>query len=537
MQAQLYVNGAWRATRLVAFRGNALEAQKDAYIAATGELPTSRWLAEANIQAELAAVAGAEPAELDERYMSWGEVRSGSWQAIGDSGAVHYGPATDALRVILVLVLTVENHQEWEPLQYSGPASKLALADPTGLVRWKVVREVASRFILNRSDDDGKEYEEFFSALGKLRSKWDEDRVRVGDDVETPEAPDFLPWLQKLLAGEHAKYTVHEWPETYVAAFLKFVAQHAAIYRGDTPMAEDCVANFVAEDSSTREHCARIKLTTDEWEDFSHGWQPVFSRQPCCAGKSHRACACGECAAPVIEGCTADASGVKYDEKADECSFVWETKVQLPPDVKAEKFHVPIESDEGFTLHPNGGAKLVIAPGESGVIYQGFNGTIRWRRNAWKFYEYFSAYNEPHGNTLVCGECGLGCGGEHYRSPTTGNRDVSKLLVAGLKDVCKKMGLAHPSRSKKEALVLLIRKHNEDNGKNGLLIPGAQLDLCRVCYLKKGPAKAGGFERQRHETVLQRSVGESERVRAFLAAAQAQRDLHHVEMDAARNSA
>jgi hypothetical protein len=497
-------------------------------------------LAEANIQAELAAVAGAEPAELDERYMSWGEVRSGSWQAIGDSGAVHCGPATDTLRVILVLVLTVENHQDWTPMQYSGPGSHLALTDPTGLVRWKVLCEVASRFIQNRSNDDGREYEEFFIGLGKLRTSWQATRVRSRDDVETPEAPDFLPWLQKLLAGEHANYTVHEWPETYVAAFLKFVAQHAAIFRGDTPMAEDCVENFVAEDTRTRRHCARIDLREDEWNDFTHSWQPVFTGQECQAGGARQACACGECAAPVIEGYMADASGVTCDRSADELSFMWQTDVQLPPDVKAEVFHVPIGSEDGFTLHPNGGTPLVIGPGQSGVIFEGFNGPIKWRRNATvlKDYEYLSAYGEPHGNKHVCGTCGLGCGGEHYRSPETGGRDVSKLNVTQLKGVCTELGLKFRQRLKRDDLLRLIQQDNEAKGGQGLLIQAAHFDLCRVCYLKNGPAKAkaGGCERHRHGEPLTRLDEESQRVQAFLAAAQAQRALHLGEMNAARNA-
>ena len=123
---------------------------------------------------------------------------------------MHYGPSTDTLRVILVLVLTVEHHEGWAPLQYAGPPALLSLGTALGLVRAKVVKELATPYLENRCKEEGEEYETHFHGLGLLRRRYS-DVCGRGDqldaeDLETPDAPDFAPWLQQLLAAE--------WPTT-----------------------------------------------------------------------------------------------------------------------------------------------------------------------------------------------------------------------------------------------------------------------------------------------------------------------------------
>ena len=164
MQAQLYVNGAREATKLVRLKRNAadtVESQRVAYRAACGSAPTREWEADANIMAELAAVGDADEEDLETHFLSWGTVPAGTWQAIGDKGVVHYGPSTDALRVIIVLVLTVKSDDKWEAVQYAVGSVLLSGSNALGLVKWRVVDEIATRYFQNRTKLDGATYEAY----------------------------------------------------------------------------------------------------------------------------------------------------------------------------------------------------------------------------------------------------------------------------------------------------------------------------------------------------------------------------------------
>ena len=542
MQVQLYVNGAAHATRLVTFRGSATETQRVAYEATTGVQPTAEWAADANIVAELAAVCEADDDDLDTRSLSWGAVPAGQWQAIGDHGAVHYGPATDTLRVILVLVLTVENHEGWAPLQYAGPPALLTLSNAIGLVRAKVVKEVATRYLQNRCKEEGDEYETHFHRLGLLRRKYSDVAGRGdeldAEDLETPDAPDFVPWLQQLLAAVWADYTVGLWPPEYVWAFIAYVTHHAGITRGDVQMPEDYVRDFVDEDSNSRPHCRRVVRLPAEVGLWTHRWEPVFN--PACAGTDE--CRCTTCIAVGADGYKPDATGVQEDKFGP--FFVWRTNEQLKPDVKAEIFYVPPESEAGFVFVDKVGTKLEIRPGECGELCERFDGQIRWEKGkrVLKIYEYVSMYGEPHGNTVMCDECGLGCAAEHYRHTEAGGRDCSAMTVAQLQAVCRELRLK-VSGLKDEVRARIQAWNAAHNLSNTLWLPSECRDLCRVCYLKKGPgwaiARAAGAQkvtRNRHETEQTFSDAEQGRIQHFLGEARKEA-VKHAAMNAARDVA
>ena len=542
MQVQLYVNGAAHATTLVTFKGSAIGAQRAAYEATTGAAPTMAWDADANIVAELAAVCEADDDDLHTRSLSWGAVPAGQWQAIGDHGAVHYGPATDTLRVILVLVLTVESHDGWAPLQYAGPPALLLLGNAPGLVRAKVVEEVATPYLANRCKEEGDEYEPHFARLGLLRRTYADAGGRGdqldAEDLETPDAPDFAPWLQQLLAAVWADYTVQQWPPEYVAAFIAYVTHHGGIIRGDVQMPEDYVRNFVSEDSNSRAHCRRVDRLPVDVQLWTHTWEPVFNAA--CKGTDD--CSCATCTAAGADGYKPDASGVQEDTIGP--FFKWRTNAQLLPDVKAEVFHVPRSSEAGFVLIDKTGKKLEISPGECGELCEGFDGVIRWRKGArvLKRYDYVDMYSEPHSNTVTCDECGLGCAAEHYRHTEAAGRECSQMKLEELKTVCRELRLTVSGR--KDELQERIRAWNkEQNSTNTLLLPSECRDLCRVCYLKKGPAwaieRAVGAQkvtRNRHDTEQTFSAAEQGRIRHFLQEA-TKEAVKHAAMKAARGAA
>ena len=157
----------------------------------------------------------------------------------------------------------------------------LSLGNALGLVRAKVVKELATPYLENRCKEEGEEYETHFHGLGLLRRRYS-DVCGRGDqldaeDLETPDAPDFAPWLQQLLAAEWAYYTAELWPPEYVWAFTAYVTHHSGISRGDVQMPEDYVRDFVSEDSNSRAHCRRVVCLPADVELWTHRWEPVFN--------------------------------------------------------------------------------------------------------------------------------------------------------------------------------------------------------------------------------------------------------------------
>ncbi len=543
-QVQMYVNGAKRATTLVGLRGEpeaAILRQRAAYCAATDNAePTKEWEAEANIFAELASVCEAHADELDTRSISWGDVPAGQWQTIGESGAVHFGPETDALRVILVMVLSAENHAGWEALQTSGPSALFVLGNAFGLVRWLVLCEVGTEYITKRSIDDGTKYEQHWAGVSERCAAFAGTREAAMKKARTPDAPDFLPWLQRLLRGVRDDYTVHMWPDEYAWAFMAYVVHHAAIYRGEVKLPEEHVREFATEGVSTRKHCARMTHTEAARARFSRKWRPVFNKE--CALTDD--CACRTCSVPAtVEGYKNDASGISQDATGP--YYEWSTG-HLRPDVQAELFFVPEESESGFTLIDSDGSRLVISKGEGAVIYAGFHGKIRFEKgaNVFKAFELCDAYFVPHGDQTLCFTCHLACGAEHYAFEELSTRNFAGTgtKVKELLKFCSEMGLS-TSRGSKAELITRIRDWNcsKNNQDNVVVSANETRDLCRVCYLKRGPVWAiehkAAVRRNRHEKELPFTQAEMGCISKLRAVATEECKRHEASMDAARHAA
>ena len=530
-QAQLYVNGAREATKLVRFKGDAAEAQRVAYAAACGSQPTTEWEADANIMAELAAVCDADEGDLEAHLLAWGPVPAGTWQAIGDVGVVHHGPATDALRVIIVLVLTVKSDDGWKAVQYAGPSVLLSGSNALGLVRWRVVDEIATNFFQNRTKLEGATYEAYMGWLGKQRKVFDATHVRAAlaedEDLSTPERPDFLPWLAEMLGAQRWHYTVHCWNALYAMAFIAEVVHHAAVARGDVRLLEEHVDAFERPNTNARNHVRKLRFSDEQVGGWQHKWQPVYDAQ-------HEAnsdeCACGACSSQVEGGYARDAQGVESCANG-RLRFHWVTEEQLPPDVYGEAFC--IKSGE-LTVCSKDEADLVFRLGETGVLHAGFEGFLCWQAGVEfrKAYEYLDATKRPHGNQITCDSCGLGCGDEYYSWTEAAGTDCGARTMtnAALIDVCRRLGLQVSGA--KATLQERIR-----NANGSLILAAESKDMCRVCYLKCGPDWAvqmcGAVRRYRHGSPLPLSDAEQARVEHFSAGALRERNKYGQEMDAA----
>ena len=533
MQAQLYVNGAREATKLVRCKRNAadaVESQRVAYRAACGSAPTREWEADANIMAELAAVGDADEEDLETHFLSWGPVPAGTWQAIGDKGVVHYGPGTDALRVIIVLVLTVKSDDKWEAVQHAVPSVLLSGSNALGLVKWRVVDEIATRYFQNRTKLDGATYEAYMDWLGRQRQAFEAKHRRSAlaedEDLSTPEKPDFLPYLAELLGAQRWHYTVHAWIALFAMAFISEVVDHAAVARGDELLLEDYVEEFERPTTNTRSHVRKLKFSPEHVGRWQHRWEPVFDAQ-------HKAkndkCVCEACSSPVVEGYSREAEGVERCPKTGGwLRYHWDTQERLPPDVYGEAFRIERGS---LTVRSPGEADLVFEAGETGVLHAEFAGELRWQEEVGlrKAYEHLGATKRPHGNAFTCDTCGLGCGDEYY-SWAEAASNCSDMINDQLKEVCRRLG--KPVSGKKSELLGRIREANNDS----LIVAQESKELCRVCYLKRGPDWAAGkldaVRRYRHGNELPLSQAEQSRVDHFIAGALRERRKYAREMDA-----
>jgi hypothetical protein len=527
-QAQLYVNGAREATKLVRFKGNAAEAQRVAYAAACGSEPTREWEADANIMAELASVCDADEGDLEAHLLAWGPVPAGTWQAIGDVGVVHHGPATDALRVIIVLVLTVKSDDGWKAVQYAGPSVLLSLSNALGLVKWPVIDEIATYFFQNRTKLEGATYETYMAWLGEQRKAFDATHVRAAlaedEDLSTPDRPDFLPWLAEMLGAQRWHYTVHDWNALYAMAFISEVVDHAAVARGDVRLLEEHVDEFERPDTTARNHVRKLRFSEEQVGAWQHKWQPVYDAQH---DANSEECECEACSSKVVGGYVPEAQGVEQCGNG-RLRFRWVTEEQLPPDVYAEAFR--IESGE-LTVCAKGEADLVFRTGETGVLHAGFDGFLYWQEGVdfRKAYEYLDAAKRPHGKLTTCDSCGLGCGDESYSWKEAADTDCATMTNAALSDVCRRLGLRVTGN--KAGLQERIRAANDGS----LTLAAESKDICRVCYLKCGPDWAaqmcGAVRRYRSGSPLPLSDAEQARVEHFRAGAMRERNKYGLDMD------
>ena len=535
MQAQLYVNGAREATKLVRLKRNAadtVESQRVAYRAACGSAPTREWEADANIMAELAAVGDADEEDLETHFLSWGTVPAGTWQAIGDKGVVHYGPSTDALRVIIVLVLTVKSDDKWEAVQYAVGSVLLSGSNALGLVKWRVVDEIATRFFQNRAKLDGATYEAHMDWLGRQRQAFQANHRRSAlaedEDLSTPEKPDFLPYLAELLGAQRWHYTVHAWIALFAMAFISEVVDHAAIARGDVVLLEDYVEDFERPTTNTRSHVRKLKFSPEQVGRWEHRWEPVFDEQHKHKAKNGK-CVCEACSSQVVEGYVREAEGVeRCTTSPGLLIYHWDTAERLPPDVYGEAFRIEHGT---LTVRSPGEADLVFEAGETGVLLAEFYGDLLWGEEVGlsKAYAYLGATKRPHGNAITCDTCGLGCGDEYYSWEEAAS-DCSTMINEKLREVCKKLGKA-VSGNKSELLGRIYKANN-----NSLIVAQESKELCRVCYLKRGPdwalGKLDAVRRYRHGNELPLSQAEQARVDHFIAGAMRERVKYAHEMDA-----
>ena len=490
--------------------------------------PTREWEADANIMAELAAVCDADEGDLEAHLLAWGPVPAGTWQAIGDVGVVHHGPATDALRVIIVLVLTVKSDDGWKAVQYAGPSVLLSGSNALGLVRWRVVDEIATYFFQNRTKLEGATYETYMGWLGQQRKDFDATHVRAAlaedEDLSTPERPDFLPWLAEMLGAQRWHYTVHGWNALYAMAFISEVVDHAAVARGDVRLLEEHVDDFERPNTNARNHVRKLRFSEEQVSTWQHKWQPVYDAQH---EANSEECACESCSSQAVGGYALEAQGVEPCGNG-RLRFRWVTEEQLPPDVYGEAFR--IESG-ALTVCSKGEDDLVFQTGETGVLHAGFDGFLCWQDGAdfRKAYEYLDAAKRPHGNQTTCDSCGLGCGDEYYSWTEAADTDCATMTNATLSNVCRRLGL--PVSGTKAVLQGRISAANGGS----LILAAESKDICRVCYLKCGPDWAAqmcdAVLCNRHGSPLPLSDAEQARVEHFRAGALRERDKYAPDMD------
>jgi hypothetical protein len=116
------------------------------------------------------------------------------------------------------------------------------------------------------------------------------------------------------------------------------------------------------------------------------------------------------------------------------------------------------------------------------------------------------------------------------------------MTVAQLQAVCRELRLK-VSGLKDEVRARIQAWNAAHNSSNTLWLPSECRDLCRVCYLKKGPgwaiARAAGAQkvtRNRHETEQTFSDAEQGRIQHFLGEARKEA-VKHAAMNAARDVA
>jgi len=238
LQAQLYVTGASSATQLQRFEGDGIQQQRERYRELHGTEPGTGWDGKANFLGELAAICAADETELSSWPLTKGAVPAGQWQAIGELGATHSGPATDTVRVILVTVLTYGDDFNWSPLQLHLVPAALQLGDARALVTATAVRQCATTYLRDRSVSDVRAYAAY---------------VAAGAPGPPPQMPEMYSWLCDVLRPHATEYKVHEWDLLRCHAFCAFVHWHAGEYcdqpafdlQAHAERAEECGAGSV----------------------------------------------------------------------------------------------------------------------------------------------------------------------------------------------------------------------------------------------------------------------------------------------------
>ena len=437
-QAQLYVTGAPRATQVMRFDGNPIETQRDAYVALHGEEPGRGWEGKANILAELASVFDADKADLRQAPISRGAVPPGQWQCIGEVGAVHFGPGTKELRIILVTVLTVGDDYSWSPLQVHGPNALCHLGNALGLLRLPTVNACACEYLRKRTVKDEEEWIEY---------------IRSGAIVkpELPSYPDFYMSLLDLLASQARDYTAHTWDPMLATAYVRFVLSHSKGYCEDAAFDVSIVVDGAkGQDRGLLGRFPQPPFPADEialWDV----WRPVapvaeVSTEAQDGGSESEedddddqvdSSTCGDGSGSDDDGSASDgavsSAGVAsatgtYNvsqhrpqpagvytttgRRAGMLAYDWDSKARLVPGVHCEAFHVVCGSMVFVDDH---GRRHVFKTGEFGYLLDGCKGTIEWDGDLVKRYTSLDWCGNPVIDDLACDGCGRLIGHEYYR--------------------------------------------------------------------------------------------------------------------------
>ena len=501
LQAQMYVTGASSATVLQRFDGDAIGQQRQRYAELHGAAPGTGWEGKANVMGELAAICAADEGDLCTWPVTKGDVPAGQWQAIGELGATHHGPASDVVRVILVTVLTYGDDFDISPLQEHLVPAALHLGDARALVTRKAVKQLATTYMQQRSVSDVQAYDAYIAA---------------GASGPPPDMPDMYSFLCDVLKPHARQYAVHEWSELYRAAFCAFVEWHSqeacgapqTDLQGAAERAEAGKAGLVehctsardtrgwrtwepVHDGSTTARAEPDAPMSDASSDGSDGddasadeaFVPVPQSGgidgPAVAGAAEQETVAsesdeddvaeetgdeggrGDGAAEVCTGVWApvykpDPSGVWSTDKGATLRYYWDETEQLQPRMHAEQFVV----ERGrLEIRPEGlPSVFVFTAGQCGVIHAGFKGFLLCSNDLRKKYAFLDPYGRQVEQGNVCDGCKMPLGGAYYAHTVRLPEELQKCTGQELERIAEALGIQPENRRRqKHTLVNLLR--------------------------------------------------------------------------------
>ena len=256
-----------------------------------------------------------------------------------------------------------------------------------------------------------------------------------------PSVPDFDVWLQWVIATHAA--TIQSWAQLYCAAFLLELSAHGRRRRGEEPSLARVVHGWTSwSKNHPGVHVRRVDPPPASGLEHFRTWRPTINKKEKVVGKN---------------GGTA--------------RFRWISDEQLPPAGKnvVSEIFVVVRGEVTITDHAcfegHIGRQTVIKEGEAAQLCLGLDCELSWKdgTNFEKLYGYFNDAGEQAGSgaedAVNCDACGFHCVAEVY-----------------------------------------VGKGGKGKGK-GKDVKAREVDLCRICYLRLGPAEAStafSFTRRSH---------------------------------------
>ena len=258
-----------------------------------------------------------------------------------------------------------------------------------------------------------------------------------------PSPPDFDVWLQWVIATHAA--TIESWPELYCAAFLLELSAHGRRRRGEEPSLARIVNGWTSwSDDHPGVHVRRVGPPSPSALEHFRTWRPTINKADKVTGK-----------------------------KGGTARFRWNSHEQLPPAGKnvVSEIFVVVRGEVTITdlacFEGHIGRQTVIKKGEAAQLCLGLDCELSWKdgTNFEKLYGYFNDAGEQVGSgaedAVNCDACGFHCVAEVY-----------------------------------------VGKGGKGKGKGkGKDVKAREVDLCRICYLRLGPAEAStafSFSRRSH---------------------------------------